>query len=134
MVTVAMRNGFAWAQRWELETSGPFTLRRRDFRNGSSAAMAPMSVLGQVGAGQRTLMDAVLVGRRAAYRALAAPMPDLMLRWMLALHQQGGRVALKAENLDSAEVASKRLHPGALDPLVLKGIASMRVRRRIAAS
>ena len=26
MVTVAMRNGFAWAQRWELETSGPFTL------------------------------------------------------------------------------------------------------------
>jgi hypothetical protein len=22
-----MRNGFAWAQRWELETSGPFTLR-----------------------------------------------------------------------------------------------------------
>ena len=27
MVTVAMRNGFAWAQRWELETSGPFTLR-----------------------------------------------------------------------------------------------------------
>ena len=34
MVTVAMRNGFAWAQRWELETSGPFTLRRRDFRSG----------------------------------------------------------------------------------------------------
>ena len=27
MVTVAMRNGFAWAKRWELETSGPFTLR-----------------------------------------------------------------------------------------------------------
>jgi len=26
MVTVAMRNGFAWAQRWALETSGPFTL------------------------------------------------------------------------------------------------------------
>src|ERR1700722_118622 len=35
MVTVAMRSGFAWAQRWELETSGPFTLRRPDFRNGS---------------------------------------------------------------------------------------------------
>jgi hypothetical protein len=34
-VTVAMRNGFAWAQRWELETSAPFTGRRRDFRNGS---------------------------------------------------------------------------------------------------
>ena len=39
MVTVAMRNGFAWAQRWELETSGPFTLRRRDFRFGSLPAV-----------------------------------------------------------------------------------------------
>src|ERR1700738_3701927 len=39
MVTVAMRNGFAWAQRWELETSGPFTLRCRDFRNGSFPAV-----------------------------------------------------------------------------------------------
>jgi hypothetical protein len=36
MVTVAMRNGFAWVQRWELETLGSFTLRRRDFRSGSS--------------------------------------------------------------------------------------------------
>jgi hypothetical protein len=40
MVTVAMRNGFAWAQRWELETSGPFTLPSRDFRFGSCVTSA----------------------------------------------------------------------------------------------
>jgi hypothetical protein len=44
MVTVAMRNGFAWAQRWELETSGPFTLRRPDFRNGSQPVKLGMSI------------------------------------------------------------------------------------------
>jgi hypothetical protein len=41
MVTVAMRNGFARAETWELETSGPFTLGRRDFRNGSIASARP---------------------------------------------------------------------------------------------
>jgi hypothetical protein len=45
MVTVAMRNGFAWAQQWELETSGPFALRRRDFRNGSWGVTSNLAIL-----------------------------------------------------------------------------------------
>jgi hypothetical protein len=41
MVTVAMRNGFTWAQRWELETSGPFTLRAATSAMGHGRLSSP---------------------------------------------------------------------------------------------
>jgi hypothetical protein len=64
MVTVAMRNGFAWAQRWELETSGPFTLRRPDFRNGSRRDMSHRSTLVSIRVDSRPLQPSQIVRSR----------------------------------------------------------------------